>query len=212
MSAALSAPRPAGGPLAAPVLSLVYRALSATWRVRYRHRELLETSLAEGPVVFAFWHGEQLLVIGPHAKLGLLGMVSLSRDGELLAQVLLALGYKVARGSSSRGGAAAARACLRQLQQGTSPALAVDGPRGPRHCVQPGAVTLSALSRRPILYVVAHARPAVRLRSWDRFVVPAPFARVTIAYGRMEAPERGDLDAATAELGERMRAASAALS
>lgn len=208
---ALPAPRPAGGPLAPVALRWLYQGLSATWRVRYQNRALFDETLAEGPAVFAFWHGDQLLVIGPHAHRGLVGMVSRSRDGELLARVLDKLGYQVARGSSSRGGARAARESLRHLQRGASPALAVDGPRGPRHSVQPGAVTLSALSRRPILYVVAHARPALRLGSWDRMAVPAPFAAVTIRYGRMEAPHRKGIAAAQEALGERMRAASAEL-
>lgn len=208
---ALPAPRPAGGPLAPVALRWLYRGLSATWRIRYRDRALFDDALAEGPVVFAFWHGDQLLVIGPHAHRGFVGMVSHSPDGELLAQVLDKLGYRVARGSSSRGGARAARESLRHIQQGASPALAVDGPRGPRHRVQPGAVTLAALSRRPILYVVARAAPAMRLRSWDRMVIPAPFATVTIQYGRMEPPHRKQIEAARAALGEQMRAASASL-
>ena len=56
--------------------------------------------------------------------------------------------------------------------------------------MQPGAVTLAALARRPVLYVVAHATPAIRLGSWDKMVIPAPFATVTIAYGRMDAPSK----------------------
>ena len=70
---------------------------------------------------------------------------------------------------------------------------------------------MAARTGRPIIYGVAHARPAVRLRSWDRFIIPAPFARITIAYGRLEAPDDDrpeTIEAARLVLQARMRALS----
>ena len=204
---------PAGGALAPVALWGAYEVLAATWRVRRHGAPVFEEALASGGAILAFWHGEQLCMIHPHARRRLLGMVSHSRDGELLARVLLRMGYQVVRGSSSRGGALAARESLRAVQQqAASPALAVDGPRGPRHEVQPGVLTLSALSRRPIVYVCAAARPALTLNSWDRFVIPAPFARLEVAYARMEPPpdrKKDTLERARLDLQERMLQLSA---
>lgn len=204
----LPATRPAGGPLAPVVLGAAYRALIASWRIRHHDRAILDDALAEGPALVVCWHGDMLMTIGAHAHMGLVAMASLSADGELIARVLSQIGYGLVRGSSSRGGGSAVRACLRHLHRGASPAITVDGPRGPRFSVQPGTLLLAALSRRPIIYMAAEATPAIRLGSWDRQVIPAPLARVSIRYGRMEAPDKSDIEAARVTLEARMRALS----
>lgn len=200
--------RPAGGMLAAPLLSTAVSALSWTWRVERSGAHLLDEAVSEGGTVLAFWHGEQLLMVPTHAGRGFLGLASLSRDGELLARTIARLGYGRIRGSTSRGGRAALHAAVQALRGGGCPALAVDGPRGPRHTPHPGALIMAARTQRPIIYGVARARPAVLLRSWDRFAVPIPFARVEIAYGRLEAPcddQPETIEAARQALQERMR-------
>ena len=190
-----------------------YRALAATWRVSFHDRALLESGLESG-VVLALWHGEQLPVVQAHAHLGVVGMASESRDGELLAQVISRLGYGLIRGSTSGGGVAALRASLAALRAGASPALAVDGPRGPWRVPHLGALALSAMSQRPIVFAVSASRPAIYLRSWDRFVVPLPLARVVIAYGQFSPPadrRRATLQQAQQALTVQMRSLSARL-
>ena len=176
---------------------------------------LLETALSEGAAVLAFWHGEQLMMVPTHARRGLRAMASLSRDGELLARVIHRLGYGAIRGSTSRGSGAAFHSGLDGLRQGASAALAVDGPRGPFRVPHPGAVVLAARSQCPLIYGVAHTTTAVRLSSWDRFVIPLPLSCVRIAYGRMEPPSSDApdvIEAARTTLQARMRALSGTLS
>lgn len=151
-------------------------------------RNLFDDAIEEGASVFAFWHGEQLPLVPVHADQRIAGMASLSQDGSLLARVIQELGYSVIRGSGSRGAFSAYRDGLRAIESGFSPALALDGPRGPFHHAHKGAVSLSAHSGRPIVYAVSHAWPVIRLKSWDRFQIPMPWARVHIAYGVMAAP------------------------
>ncbi|MFT5683236.1 MAG: lysophospholipid acyltransferase (LPLAT)-like uncharacterized protein [Myxococcota bacterium] len=203
--------RPAGGPLVPPILAAAVTLLAATWRVRHIDGHLLEEAVADGAAVLAFWHGEQLIMVPTHARRGFHAMASLSRDGELLAQTITRLGYGAIRGSSSRGGGSALKQSVTLLSRGVCPALAVDGPRGPRFEPHPGVLIMAARTSRPIVYGVAHARPALHLRSWDRFEIPAPFARVEIAYGRIEAPVDDapeTIEKARQHLGERMRATS----
>ena len=74
---------------------------------------------------------------------------------------------------------------------------------------------MAARTGRPIVYGVASAKPALLLSSWDRFVIPAPLARIHIAYGRMEAPEDDapqTIAAAREALQDAMRALSCRLS
>jgi len=141
-------------------------------------------------------------------------MASASRDGELLAQVIERMGFGVIRGSTSRGAVGALRASLRAMDSGVSPALALDGPRGPAHVPQLGAAHLAARTQRPVIYMVAHTTWAVRLRSWDRFVVPLPGAVVTIGYGRMDPPasDKAAVRAASVDLGRRMEALAVRIS
>ncbi len=209
--------RPAGGLLAPPLVSGLTRALSATWRVERHGAAEFDAALSAGPAVIAFWHGEQLPQIGLHGGRGLVGMTSLSKDGELVAQAISRLGYGVVRGSTSRGGSSALRTGLRALADGRSLALAVDGPRGPRHQPHGGAVALAVRGRVPLLYAVCAARPAVQLKTWDRMLLPLPLARVVVWYGRVELPEgrgRDSIEAGTdllrkamLELGETAAAA-----
>jgi lysophospholipid acyltransferase (LPLAT)-like uncharacterized protein len=166
----------------------LFRLWSDTWRIRFDNAEVRDDLLASGPAVLAFWHGEQMAMIRAHAHRGFVGLASRSLDGQLLAQVISRLGYEVVRGSSSRGGAGAVRQCIRALERGASPALAIDGPRGPRHVPHPGVVAISMRAQRPILFGVARAARAWKLGSWDRFEIPLPLTEIRIRYGVLAPP------------------------
>ena len=168
--------------LKAQVLACLVMALRRTWRVRYDRPELFADAVDRGGAVIAFWHGEQLPLVPIHANGRVAGLASLSRDGSLLAGVISRLGYTVVRGSSSRGGRKAFDECLSAIGLDLSPALALDGPRGPRHRVHTGAVRLSKQTGAPIILLASHVQRAVRLKSWDGFQIPLPGARVDVAY------------------------------
>lgn len=156
-------------------VAAVARALAWTWRVTCPPWPV------DGPCVAAFLHGEQLPLVLLHRDQGFTGMASRSRDGALLAGVLTRLGFGVVRGSSSRGGADALVAALHVLRGGGRVAIAVDGPRGPAGRAAPGAAALARNASVPLVVVRVGAR-GWRARSWDRFLVPWPFTRVTVCY------------------------------
>ena len=168
--------------IAARLLTLVVRILSWTWFVRREGVDAAPISDSIGSAVYAFWHGEQLIMIPLHARKGVIGMASHSSDGAFLAKVIELLGYGVVRGSSSRGGSEALQQCVDKLNSNHSIGIAVDGPRGPRHVARHGAAVMAVRSRRPIVCVRAQVWPRIRLKSWDRFEIPLPFARVRIRY------------------------------
>ncbi len=144
-------------------------------------------------VVWAFWHGHQMALAGAPRRDRTGVLVSWSRDGEIQAAALTRLGLRVHRGSSSRGGAAGLRRLLRALQGGEDVAMAVDGPRGPRHRAKAGAARAAVRGRAHLVPVGAAAAPAVLLRgAWDHFMIPLPFARVVIQTGK-------EVDASSAE-------------
>jgi lysophospholipid acyltransferase (LPLAT)-like uncharacterized protein len=179
------------GALGASVASAAVRLLGVTLRVTFAGVDDLARRWAAGaPVIYAVWHGRILMVPWLHACLArthgarpVTVLVSRSSDGEIVARYIHRFGLAAVRGSSSRGGAEAARALVARLRQGADVAVIPDGPRGPRGRVQPGVVALAALSGVPIVPLAVAARPRYRLSSWDEFMIPAPFGRCAMAFG-----------------------------
>ncbi|MBV9879694.1 MAG: lysophospholipid acyltransferase family protein [Gemmatirosa sp.] len=160
------------------------RALAATWRVREVGRDGWNRRRAEGrPSIIALWHGQLLALLSHHRDLGVAVLVSEHRDGEIIARVLDAFGYRTVRGSTSRGGGRALLELVRMVRRGDDVCITPDGPRGPRHTFAPGALIAAQRSGAPIVCVAAHVDRAWRLKSWDGFEIPKPFARITVAYG-----------------------------
>ena len=161
----------------------VLRLLAATWRFRIRYGDHLDGLLRDRRAfIFALPHGHLLPLLWWHRGRGIAILISEHRDGELIARVAERLGYRTVRGSTSRGAARALMGVIRELQAGTPVAFTPDGPRGPAGSFAPGTVVAAQRADCPILPVAADASRAWRLRSWDRFMIPKPFARVTIAY------------------------------
>lgn len=159
-------------------------ALASTWRRRVVNREPVDALRARGePIIFAFWHGQMLPLLYQHRDEGVAILISSHRDGELIAQVAHRLGYRSVRGSSSRGAGRALLGLVRELEKRHEVAVTPDGPRGPAERFASGALVAAQRSGAYIVPVAASADRAWRLRSWDRFMVPKPFARVTVAYG-----------------------------
>jgi hypothetical protein len=100
----------------------------------------------------------------------------------MIAEFATRLGYKTIRGSSSRGGSEALREMVEAARGPEAIAITPDGPRGPLHSVAPGVVIVAATSKRALITVGFAASSAWRAKSWDRMVVPKPFARLVIAY------------------------------
>jgi lysophospholipid acyltransferase (LPLAT)-like uncharacterized protein len=174
------------------VTSVALRLLGATWRVEILGRDPRVPSSPGppiGPQLAALFHESLIAAAWLYRDQGYSVAVSRSRDGSLISSTLDGLGYaESARGSSSRGGSAALSGLLRSLGAGTTVAVLVDGPRGPARIAKPGIAALARLTATPVQPVAFAARPALRLRSWDRSLVPLPFARVVCAYGEPIAP------------------------
>lgn len=185
--------------LAAPA-ALLIRIWLATLRLRRLGPPL------HGPGLVAFWHGDQLPLLGHRPDGPLIAPVSLSADGRLQARILARLGIDHVSGSSSRGGAAALRGLWRALRGGALALMAVDGPRGPRGAVKPGIIHLARRSGLPIFPVAVAVRRGHRLRrAWDRYLLPCPFTRGVVRVGDpWYPPAEGSVDLACAELARRI--------
>lgn len=134
------------------------------------------------PVVMAFWHNRTALMAyfcGRFAAPGrtMLTFISLSRDGQFIADVAARFGVTAVRGSSSRRGMMAALAAIRAAKDPlTDLVITPDGPRGPRYQIQAGLLRLAQTTQRPIVAITYQLAWKRELRSWDRFHVPFPFS------------------------------------
>lgn len=153
--------------------------LGKSWRIR---RVTPPTGMNSNRVLYSFWHGSQLALLFTHRYRGITVMVSRSDDGGLIAGILHSLGFHTVRGSSSRDGARAAVAMCRALKKGCG-AITPDGPRGPARVPKPGLFAIPARAGAPLAPMGVGAWPAVRLGSWDRFLIPLPFCRLAVAEG-----------------------------
>jgi lysophospholipid acyltransferase (LPLAT)-like uncharacterized protein len=133
--------------------------------------------------VYSFWHAQILLMMYARFARPATVMISQHRDGELIASTVRRFGIDAARGSTTRGGSEALRRMVRLAAEGRVIIFTPDGPRGPRHAVQPGVVRAAQLARIPIIPAALIAPRKKRLSSWDRFEIPFPFSRVLYLYG-----------------------------
>lgn len=162
----------------------VIRALASTWRFRVTNDAVLGATRDSGRrVLYTLWHGELLPLLWLHRNEGVAVVISEHRDGEIVARIAETLGYTTVRGSSSRGGSRALIGLMRELESGRDGAVTPDGPRGPAHVFAPGAAIAAQRTGAAIIPIRASASRAWRLKSWDRFLVPMPFARVDVVYG-----------------------------
>jgi lysophospholipid acyltransferase (LPLAT)-like uncharacterized protein len=179
------------------------RLLRLTWRVRGSSKKVVLARRAERSgrpgTIYVQWHSRILLSAATNAGAGLNVLVSRHGDGEYIVRAIEWMGYGTIRGSTTRGGGRALLEMVRALESGRDVAMTPDGPKGPRLRVQQGCVVAASKSGAPIVPVAFDCSRAKRLRSWDRFMVPWPFAKVGIVTGEpVEVPP--GLDEAGLEL------------
>jgi len=132
--------------------------------------------------VFAFWHGTMLLPWYINRNKNFLGLISKSKDGDLLANTLRNWRYQVVRGSSSKGGSVALEVMIDYAKNKTSVAVTPDGPRGPALKLKAGVVIAAKKSGVPLVLAGVGYQQKKYLSSWDRFQVPKPFSKVKLIY------------------------------
>jgi lysophospholipid acyltransferase (LPLAT)-like uncharacterized protein len=144
-------------------------------------------------MILAFWHGKMttgwLLARKLFPETVTSAVVSLSEDGQLLSDILGRLGFRLIRGSSSRGGEEVKSGMLEALKNHGVVAVTPDGPRGPHHRFKYGTLRLASEHRIPLLFAdIVHSKSIV-LKSWDHFEIPLPFSRTTVTLHLVPVPE-----------------------
>ncbi|MBW2674261.1 MAG: lysophospholipid acyltransferase family protein [Deltaproteobacteria bacterium] len=173
-----------------PFIAFLYRFIrlySFTFRLTVESEQAWMDHIKEGGrVLLCVWH-QQFLGAIRHFKeyepyRGSL-MISRSSDGELIAGIAKRSGFHPVRGSSSRGGSEALTEMIERLKETGLAAHILDGPTGPMGVVKAGAIQLASAAGAVIVPFYTSADRAWYFNSWDRFMLPKPFARVTLRFG-----------------------------
>lgn len=181
-----------GGRLISFLAGLYVRFVDLTSSWRFIGIEKVEHLLDAPPgLLVAFWH--QRLMMSPlmrrKTKKRVYMLISNHRDGEIIANAVKGYGLDFIRGSSAdpkkkwkeKGGAPALARMIAALEEGQVVAVTPDGPIGPARKAQAGVIRLAQMSGAPIIPVAYSVSRGKNLRTWDRFLLAAPFSKGCIA-------------------------------
>ncbi|MCP4372015.1 MAG: lysophospholipid acyltransferase family protein [Deltaproteobacteria bacterium] len=186
-----------------PVFALLYKLIriySWTFKVKVvNEKDWIEYLENGGKILICTWHQQFFPAIRyfeKYLKYNPSLMISKSKDGEIIAAIAKRTGWYPVRGSSSRGGSGALHDMIRRLKKFGLAAHIVDGPRGPAGIVKPGTIRLVHETGSVIIPFYASAEKAWYINSWDKFMLPKPFTKVTLFFGEMIrfSPSKNDED------------------
>jgi lysophospholipid acyltransferase (LPLAT)-like uncharacterized protein len=143
-----------------------------------RHDEAINRS--GGGAVYVTWHQRMSYFFHFGGSHHATTMISQSRDGEYVARLASWLGFRTVRGSSSRGGTRAVRELTRRIREGELGGMLADGPQGPARVAKLGTVMIARDGGVPIIPVLWGADRCWMFNSWDRYLLPKPFAKIVL--------------------------------
>jgi lysophospholipid acyltransferase (LPLAT)-like uncharacterized protein len=168
-----------------PVALLVLKFLLLSCRVikvEGKQKQADTLTKSQGKAVYATWHQRVIYHARHLAGKNLTVMVSQSRDGEYAVRLLSLLGHNNVRGSSTRGGPQALKELTQTIKKGGRGGILADGPLGPARVAKIGAVIMAYEAQAPLIPITWGADRCWVINSWDRFLLPKPFARIVIYY------------------------------
>ncbi|MFH2058243.1 MAG: lysophospholipid acyltransferase family protein [Pseudomonadota bacterium] len=173
-----------------PCTFLVYYIIqlySLTFKLTVVNEDKWKALLKKGrPILLCTWHQQFFAAIRhfrTYSKFNPGLMISQSRDGDLIAGVANKTGWHTPRGSSSIGGKKALEAMIDHLKTHGLGTHILDGPIGPMGKIKAGVIKMAHESNALVVPFYVHAQRAWFFNSWDRFMLPKPFSKVTLTFG-----------------------------
>jgi lysophospholipid acyltransferase (LPLAT)-like uncharacterized protein len=178
------------------MLATLLRIWGRTLRFQVDAESLERLTKSDEPAAVVLWHNRLFLSAEMfrryRTKRRVYGLVSASKDGAWLAAFYRMIGIYPVRGSSSNNGREAARILIEVMREGHDIGITPDGPRGPMYVVEPGVLVVTRRNHAPMLIFGAEFSTAWRLKSWDRFYIPAPFSKITMRCTVLSAKTAGE--------------------
>ena len=177
------------------IATVFFLMLRLTWRFKLEFQSEADKEFyykncrkkfPEQNFLLAFFHRDELSLVPFFGFTGLGTLVSISKDGEVMANVAKNLRYHIARGSSSKKAVAGLIAAMRHVKNGGNFSLAVDGPRGPIYQVKSGIIALNEKTRTPIIPLIAKPHCYYTFeKAWNKARFPYPFTKITLKFGNI---------------------------
>ncbi len=165
------------------LITFIVWLLGRSIRFRIIGREQIDEFLGKEGFIINTWHGQQLIGFYFFRGCGYYILSSLHRDGEISSSIMRRFGWKIIRGSSTRGGVRSLIELMRVLRQGAGMAITPDA-QGPIYHIEPGGIYLSQKTGAPLIPLAfVFDRKWVAEEAWDKFVIPKPFARCVAYFG-----------------------------
>ncbi|MDB2415070.1 lysophospholipid acyltransferase family protein [Rickettsiales bacterium] len=171
--------------------------ITTIWKI-YGFDKFVQAKNSDKPIIIAFWHGRLLVMPALFKKFSNYGYVVVShhKDGEIIARIAKFFGFKLIRGSSSKGGMGALKTSLRILKDPENiVVITPDGPRGPAQEVGGHIISIAQKSGACIIPVSYSTSSFKTLNSWDKFMLSLPFAKGALVVGDLiEVPLKASVD------------------
>jgi lysophospholipid acyltransferase (LPLAT)-like uncharacterized protein len=169
-----------------PLVALLFRLLMFSCRVvkvEGIEREREARAQGKGNIIYCTWHQRISFMTYYRRSRNVIVMISQSRDGEYVARMVEWIGIRSIRGSTTLGGTTALREIIKKIREGKDGGMLADGPLGPARVAKIGAVIMARNAKVPLVPVLWGADRCWSFNSWDRFLIPKPFARVVVYFG-----------------------------
>jgi lysophospholipid acyltransferase (LPLAT)-like uncharacterized protein len=173
------------------ILTGIIRIITATLRIETIGEDRVRVlRMQNHRIVYTLWHGRHFLVIPRLGSPDICVLTSTSRDGTLLADILKRFGFNIIPGSSHKSPVRALLTSIQRMKEGMDLIFAVDGPTGPIYEFKPGALFVAKKADAFIVPVSFSYKPAVIFKSWDRYMLPLPFAKSKMVFGEPFRPSK----------------------
>lgn len=191
------------------LIKSVLKMYISTFRYNLTVGDNVQKLLDEGKrLVLCSWHNQLGLIVGKADHYRAVTMISRSKDGEILANVVKSMGMEVVRASSSKGASTGTMEMLEYMKKGHHAIMAVDGPKGPVYEFKSGTLYLAKKTDKVIVPIVCNCKRFFRFNSWDKFLLPKPFAKIDIylpeAFVLSDSVEKADVEKEAKEVENKM--------
>lgn len=173
---------------------LVYK--TARWQISWKDQDLQNNFDILNGAIIVFWHNQILFsleIFKNYKKIH--ALVSPHRDGRIINDVILAMRDRlgsikdtdkatIINGSTNRSPLQAVKAIMKSLQQGNKVIITPDGPRGPVYQINSSLIRIAKKCQKPIIPVACQADRFWQLRSWDKMIIPKPFAKISVIFDK----------------------------
>ena len=158
------------------ILHFIYRFLSFLTRKEYFYADGVQMN---NPNIIVFWHRKIFTVCNATRIVKKkASMVSASKDGEILSEVLRREGNKLIRGSSNKDNIKSLKEAMKYAKKKYGLGIAIDGPNGPIFEPKSGAIFIAQRTGMPIVPVSSYcSRKWIFKNMWDKLEIPMPFTK-----------------------------------